>query len=668
MGKTLLLADDSVTIQKVVGISFASEDIAITTVDNGDDAIAKARELRPDMVLADVVMPGKNGYEVCEAIKADPSLQHIPVLLLTGTFEAFDEERAEQAGAAGHVSKPFEAQTLVERVKEILARAPAPPVAPVAPVAAPAEPRPPAADDSSFDFFEDNLDDFAMQPEAAAASADADPSERLSANLDLDGSDSAFSFGDDDLSGEALGSDLDAMLEPERPAMDAAAERTMAMDPGAALESPAAATMLDPSMLGASGAAREPERPGPDRLAFEAEPSRPAPNPASLSSRDMAQAAIIDPEVAADLAVSSSDLVPRPEQAPAAATQVIAEPVVTPEPMAPTAPSGDLPGPERGPVTDLLSSDLASAEASGAEQELMADTLPDGPDGPAPAWRETTPPAPPVEFASPPMEVAPPRVNVVTPPPRVPEPEAAPMLHVEPADLAPATPLPPEPMPAAPVRDAVPATNEPPPVAAPPGLGFPPESTRAAPEPLPPEPTFAAPEPRPQAPTPVAAPEVSAAPPASTVEPTFAAPEPRPQAPTPVAAPEIPAAPPASTLEPTFEPIPTIPTPEPPVELSPEPPSIPEPLPVPVSDDVPVEDMSGAVVDRVVEQVAPAMRAELHEMLERIAWESFGQISEQLVAQAIERVETIAWEVVPKLAEALVQEEIRRLKEGAEDA
>jgi CheY-like chemotaxis protein len=97
MGKTLLLADDSVTIQKVVGISFASEDIAITTVDNGDDAIAKARELRPDMVLADVVMPGKNGYEVCEAIKADPSLQHIPVLLLTGTFEAFDEERAEQA-------------------------------------------------------------------------------------------------------------------------------------------------------------------------------------------------------------------------------------------------------------------------------------------------------------------------------------------------------------------------------------------------------------------------------------------------------------------------------------------------------------------------------------------------------------------------------------------
>ena len=126
MPKTVLLADDSVTIQKVVGISFASEDIALVTVDNGDDAITKARELRPDVILADVVMPGKSGYEVCEAVKADPNLMHIPVLLLTGTFEAFDEERAGQAGAAGHVAKPFEAQTLVDRVKDLLARAPAP--------------------------------------------------------------------------------------------------------------------------------------------------------------------------------------------------------------------------------------------------------------------------------------------------------------------------------------------------------------------------------------------------------------------------------------------------------------------------------------------------------------------------------------------------------------
>jgi CheY-like chemotaxis protein len=93
MPKTLLLADDSVTIQKVVGIVFATEDYRITAVDNGEDALRKAREMRPDIVLADAVMPRMNGYELCQAIKADPQLADVPVLLLAGTFEPFDEAR-----------------------------------------------------------------------------------------------------------------------------------------------------------------------------------------------------------------------------------------------------------------------------------------------------------------------------------------------------------------------------------------------------------------------------------------------------------------------------------------------------------------------------------------------------------------------------------------------
>ncbi|MHC4181478.1 MAG: response regulator, partial [Planctomycetota bacterium] len=130
MPKTLLLADDSVTIQKVVGISFANEDVTLLTVDNGDDAVARVREARPDIILADVVMPGMNGYEVCEAIKSDPELSHTPVLLLTGTFEAFDEERAAQVGADGHTTKPFDAQSLVDQVTARLAQAAAPALAP----------------------------------------------------------------------------------------------------------------------------------------------------------------------------------------------------------------------------------------------------------------------------------------------------------------------------------------------------------------------------------------------------------------------------------------------------------------------------------------------------------------------------------------------------------
>src|SRR5512140_3352854 len=119
MPKTLLLADDSITIQKVVGITFANEDFKVTTVDNGEDALAKARELRPDIILADIVMPRKNGYELCEAVKGDAQLGATPVLLLAGTFEAFDENRARHARADGHISKPFESQALINKVKEL---------------------------------------------------------------------------------------------------------------------------------------------------------------------------------------------------------------------------------------------------------------------------------------------------------------------------------------------------------------------------------------------------------------------------------------------------------------------------------------------------------------------------------------------------------------------
>ena len=140
MPKTLLLADDSVTIQKVVGITFANEDVELVTVDNGDDALTRARQIRPDLLLADIGMPGLNGYELCAAIRREPDLAHIPVLLLTGTFETYDEAKAREVGASGHIAKPFEAQALVDRVFQLLAQAPprpaAPPPKPAAPPAA----------------------------------------------------------------------------------------------------------------------------------------------------------------------------------------------------------------------------------------------------------------------------------------------------------------------------------------------------------------------------------------------------------------------------------------------------------------------------------------------------------------------------------------------------
>jgi CheY-like chemotaxis protein len=122
MGNKLLLADDSITIQKVVGIIFANEDYELTVVDSGIAAMEKARELVPDIILIDALMPGKNGYEVCEEVRRDPTLKHIPLLLLTGAFEPFDEERARQCGADDSISKPFESQHLIDKVRALIAQ------------------------------------------------------------------------------------------------------------------------------------------------------------------------------------------------------------------------------------------------------------------------------------------------------------------------------------------------------------------------------------------------------------------------------------------------------------------------------------------------------------------------------------------------------------------
>jgi len=124
MTKKLLLADDSITIQKVIGIIFATEDYQLIVCDDGDEAFSKALEEYPDLVIADVSMPGKDGFELCEAIKSTQSLAHTSVLLLPGTFEHFDESRAEAVAADGWLSKPFESQALLDKVSQLIDAAP----------------------------------------------------------------------------------------------------------------------------------------------------------------------------------------------------------------------------------------------------------------------------------------------------------------------------------------------------------------------------------------------------------------------------------------------------------------------------------------------------------------------------------------------------------------
>jgi CheY-like chemotaxis protein len=121
MPHKLLLADDSVTIQRVIELTFADEDVQVIAVGDGQKAIERIEADRPDIVLADVGMPERNGYEVAAFVKNAPHLAHIPVLLLPGAFEPVDEERAGAVGCDGVLAKPFEPHMVITRVKELLA-------------------------------------------------------------------------------------------------------------------------------------------------------------------------------------------------------------------------------------------------------------------------------------------------------------------------------------------------------------------------------------------------------------------------------------------------------------------------------------------------------------------------------------------------------------------
>ncbi|MDP6074691.1 MAG: response regulator [Myxococcota bacterium] len=340
MGKKLLLADDSVTIQKVVGISFASEDVELLIVDNGNDAVERTRAIRPDVVLADVVMPGLNGYEVCEALQADPDLRHIPVLLLTGTFESFDEKRAARCGAAGHVAKPFEAQALVDRVRALLARLPehAPADSTLPPLANPSEIAPSNAD--AFDFFEDGM---ATAEPTSTRSPDSSP-----------GAD-VFSFGD---AGTLEAPPADPASNQEAATLD----ETLA---------PAlTATQFDSDFT--TGA-------------FESDLTTGATN--ANSANDPAQETILDPRGASGFDVSSSDLA-GPFTAPD--SEELAGPFTAPDsdelagPF--TAPdSEELAGPFTAPDSDELAGPFTapdSDELAGPFTTLAAEPLGLDPDEP----------------------------------------------------------------------------------------------------------------------------------------------------------------------------------------------------------------------------------------------------------------------------------------------
>jgi CheY-like chemotaxis protein len=119
----ILVADDNSNIQKMVGLALKDQGIDVVAVGNGEAAVRKIADVRPDLVLADVFMPVRNGYEVCQFVKMDSALSHIPVILLVGAFDPLDEQEAQRVGADGVLKKPFiPPDPLISMVKSALQR------------------------------------------------------------------------------------------------------------------------------------------------------------------------------------------------------------------------------------------------------------------------------------------------------------------------------------------------------------------------------------------------------------------------------------------------------------------------------------------------------------------------------------------------------------------
>ena len=120
----ILLADKSITIQKVVEMLFSGRDYEVVCVSDGDTALTEAARVVPDVVLADVDLPRVDGYSLAARLKQTPLLAQTPVILMMSRDDTYDAAKGMQAGILDHIAKPFESQELIGKVKKALGSAP----------------------------------------------------------------------------------------------------------------------------------------------------------------------------------------------------------------------------------------------------------------------------------------------------------------------------------------------------------------------------------------------------------------------------------------------------------------------------------------------------------------------------------------------------------------
>ena len=311
MPNTLLLADDSATIQRVIEMTFAEEDVRVVTVGDGLAAIERIAADPPDIVLADTNMPEKDGYDVSAFVKADNALSHIPVVLLTGAFDPVDDERAREVGCDAVMVKPFEPKAVINRVRDLLG------AAAESGTAAPGGSAGASAD-----------------PGAAASSPPASAPE--------------LAIRDDASVGEAGGAGGGAAAPAVPAGGDAAPAAAASVEPGAADASPATPASAEPAASDFHEAAGVDPADAGVRTAGDAAaaPSPPVPPPADPSPPATAGGRAVPPGAAAG---GGAAPVAAPDPAPAATGQAAppapARDAADPGPRMPAVPAVEAPAP-----------------------------------------------------------------------------------------------------------------------------------------------------------------------------------------------------------------------------------------------------------------------------------------------------------------------------------
>lgn len=119
-GKKILIVDDEPNVIKSLAFVLSKEGYDVSSAVNGEEAIANVQQSKPDLMLLDVMMPKKNGYEVCQEVKNNSGWSDIHIIMLTAKGQEADREKGLNAGADEFMTKPFSPILVIDKVKELL--------------------------------------------------------------------------------------------------------------------------------------------------------------------------------------------------------------------------------------------------------------------------------------------------------------------------------------------------------------------------------------------------------------------------------------------------------------------------------------------------------------------------------------------------------------------